>query len=168
MAACVKVRARESVEAAHAGMMSMLKSYLSHVLVLFSNVMDGLGSCFSPQKSLWMSMASNKSSKTTVMRERVLDVVLLNDVSLEFAKSTLTASQNRNCPYFVGFGKFLDPSSPNLLEEILMIVNCHKRRKEEASKILCDFACHGIQSCSSDITLQWVHVIEFLQLNQQE
>jgi hypothetical protein len=65
--------------------------------------MDGLGSCFSLHNSLWMLMASNNSSKTTVMKERVLDIVLLNDVSLEFAISTLTASQNRNCPYLVGF-----------------------------------------------------------------
>ncbi len=34
--------------------------------------------------------------------------------------------------------------------------------------ILCDFACHGIESCSSDITLQWAHVIEFFQLNHKE
>ncbi len=34
--------------------------------------------------------------------------------------------------------------------------------------ILCDFACCGIELYSSDITLQWVHVIEFLQLNWQQ
>ncbi len=34
--------------------------------------------------------------------------------------------------------------------------------------ILCDVACHGIESCSSDITLQGVHEIEFFQLNQQQ
>jgi hypothetical protein len=35
---------------------------------------------------------SNKSSNNTVMRESVLDIVLLNNVSLEFAKSFLAAS----------------------------------------------------------------------------
>ena len=39
-----------------------------------------------------MLTASNKSSNNTVMRENVLDIVLLNDVSLEFATSFLTAS----------------------------------------------------------------------------
>ncbi len=33
---------------------------------------------------------------------------------------------------------------------------------------LCEFAHHGVQSCSSDITLQLVHGIEFLQLNHEE
>jgi hypothetical protein len=116
-------------------------------------------------------MASNKSSNSIVMRERVLDIVLLNDVSLEFAISILTASQNINCPYFVDFWQLSHPPySSNLLEKISMIVNyCHKRQKEVASTlIICNFACHGIESCSSDITLPWVHVIEFLQLNQQE
>jgi hypothetical protein len=73
-------------------MMDMSKPYPSHVLVLFSNVMDGLRSSFSPQNSLCMMMASNQSSNNTVMRESVLDIVLLNDVSLKFAISTLTAS----------------------------------------------------------------------------
>jgi hypothetical protein len=70
----------------------MLKSYPSHVLVLFSDVMDGVGSSFSPHNTACMLMTSNKSSNYTVMRESVLDIVLLNDVSLEFAKSFLTAS----------------------------------------------------------------------------
>jgi hypothetical protein len=64
--------------------MSVLKSYPSHVSVLFSDVMDDLGISFSPQNSLCMLMASNKSSNYTVMREIVLDIVLLNDASLEF------------------------------------------------------------------------------------
>ncbi len=34
--------------------------------------------------------------------------------------------------------------------------------------ILCDFAPHGIESCSSDITLQWVHVLVLVQLNHKE
>ncbi len=34
--------------------------------------------------------------------------------------------------------------------------------------ILCEFAHHGVQSCYSDITLQQVHGIEFLQLNHEE
>ncbi len=51
----------------------------------------------------------------------------------------------------------------------MIINNCHKRWKEVASTlILCHFACHGVESCSSDITLQWVHGIEFLQLNHEE
>ena len=60
--------------------------------------------------------------------------------------------------------------SSNLLGTILMIVhNFYKRQKEVAStSILCEFAHHGVQSCSSDITLQWVHGIEFLQLNHDE
>ncbi len=45
-------------------MISMLKSYPSHVLVLFSDVMDGLGSSFSPTNTACMLMASNKSSIT--------------------------------------------------------------------------------------------------------
>ncbi len=116
-------------------------------------------------------MASNKSSINTVMRGRMLDIVLLNDVSFQFAISTLTASQNINVHIWLVFRKCLvPPSSSNLLEKILIIVNnCHKRWKEVASSTIdCDFALHGIRSCSSDITLQWVHVIEFLQLNQQE
>jgi hypothetical protein len=48
-------------------------------------------------------MDSNKSSNYTVMRERVLDIVFLNDDILEFDISTLTASQNITCPYLVGF-----------------------------------------------------------------
>ncbi len=72
-------------------MISMLKWYPSHVLVLFSDVMDGFGSSCSPHFSACMLMASNKSSINTVMRESVLDIVLLNDVSLEFSKSFLTA-----------------------------------------------------------------------------
>jgi hypothetical protein len=74
-------------------------------------------------------MASNKSSNNTVMRERMLVIVLLNDVSFEFAISTLTASQNITCPYVVVLDKFLNPpSSSNLLEKISMIVkNCHKK-----------------------------------------
>jgi hypothetical protein len=67
-------------------MTSMLKSYISHVLVLFSDVMDGFGSSFSPHFSTCMLTASNKSSNNTLMRESVVDIVLLNDVSLEFAK----------------------------------------------------------------------------------
>jgi hypothetical protein len=88
---------------------------------LFSIVMDGLGSSFSPQISLCMLMASNKSSHNTVMRERVLDIVLVNDVSLEFAISTLNI--------WLFFGKFSHPpSSSNFLEQVLMIVNnCHER-----------------------------------------
>jgi hypothetical protein len=48
-------------------------------------------------------MASNKSSDNTVMRESVLAIVLCNDDSLEFAISTLAASQNIACPDLVGF-----------------------------------------------------------------
>ncbi len=73
-------------------MISMLKSYPSHVLVLFGDVMDGLGSSFSPTNTACMLTASNKSSNYTVMKESVLDIVLLNDVSLEFAILFLTAS----------------------------------------------------------------------------
>jgi hypothetical protein len=74
-----------------------------------------------------MVMASNKSSNNIVMRDRALVIVWLNDEPLEFAISTLTASQNITCPYLVD--KFLKPpSSSNLLEKILMIVNnFHKR-----------------------------------------
>ncbi len=54
--------------------------------------MDGLGSSFSPTNTSCMLTASNKSSNNTVMKESVLDVVLLNDTSLEFAISFLTAS----------------------------------------------------------------------------
>jgi hypothetical protein len=61
-------------------MISMLKSYPSHVSVLFSDVMDALGPSFSPWNSLCMLMASNKSLNNTVMRESVLDIVLMNDV----------------------------------------------------------------------------------------
>jgi hypothetical protein len=57
-----------------------------------------------------MLMASNKSLHYTVMKERVLDVVLLDDVSLEFAISTLTASQNITCPYLVGFWQMFTSS----------------------------------------------------------
>jgi hypothetical protein len=67
-------------------------SYPSHVLVLFGDVMDGLGSSFSPHFSTCILTASNKSSNNTVMKESVLYIVLLNDFSLEFAKSFLTAS----------------------------------------------------------------------------
>ncbi len=73
-------------------MISMLKSYPSHVLILFGDVMDGLGSSFSPTNTAYMLMASNKSSNNTVMRECVVDIMLLNDVSLEFAISFITAS----------------------------------------------------------------------------
>jgi hypothetical protein len=75
-------------------MISMLKSYPPRVsvLILFSDVMDGFGSSFSPHYSACMLTASNESSNNTVMREKVVDFVLLNDVSLEFAKSFLTAS----------------------------------------------------------------------------
>jgi hypothetical protein len=65
--------------------------------------MDGLGFSFSPQNSLYMVMASIKSLHNTVMKEKMLDIVLLNDVSFEFAISTLIASQNINCPYMVCF-----------------------------------------------------------------
>jgi hypothetical protein len=54
--------------------------------------MDGFGSSFSPHFSTCMLTASNKSSNYTVMRESVVDVVLLNDGSLDFAKSFSTAS----------------------------------------------------------------------------
>ncbi len=84
-------------------MISTLKSYPSHLLVLFGDVMDGLGSSFSPTNTTYMLTASNKSSNNTVMKESVLDIVLLNDVSLEFAISFLTASYNINFPYLVGF-----------------------------------------------------------------
>ena len=73
-------------------MISMLKSYPSHVLVLFNDVMDGFGSSFSPHFSACMLTASNKFSNNTVMRESVVDIVLLIYVSLEFAESFLTAS----------------------------------------------------------------------------
>ena len=73
-------------------MISMLKSYPSHVLVLLGDVMDGLGSSFSPTNTACMLTASNESSNNTVMKESVLDIVLLNDVSLELAISFLTAS----------------------------------------------------------------------------
>ncbi len=72
-------------------MILMLKSSPSYVLVLLSDVMDGLGSSFSPHNPTCMLTASNKSSNNTVMRDSVLNIVLLNDVSLEFAVSTLTA-----------------------------------------------------------------------------
>ncbi len=72
-------------------MMSMLKSYPSHVLVLFGDVMDGSGSSFLPTNTDYMLMASNKSTNNTVMKESMLDIVLLNDNSLEFAVSFLTA-----------------------------------------------------------------------------
>jgi hypothetical protein len=62
------------------------------ILVLFSDVMDGFGSSFSPTNTACMLTASNKSSNNTVMRECVLDIVFLNDVSLELAKLFLTAS----------------------------------------------------------------------------
>jgi hypothetical protein len=55
-------------------------------------VIDGLGSSFSPHNTACMLTASNKSWNNTVMRESVLHIVLLNDVSLEFAMSFLTAS----------------------------------------------------------------------------
>ncbi len=84
-------------------MISMLKSYPSHILVLFGDVMDDLGSSFSPTNTAFMLTASNKSSNYTVMKVSVLNIVLLNDVSLDFAKSFLTASKNINCPYLVGF-----------------------------------------------------------------
>jgi hypothetical protein len=77
-----------------------------------------------------MLMASNESSKTAVMRESVLDIVLLNDVSFEFAIiSTLTASQNKTVHIWLVFGKFSDPPfNSNLLEKISMIVKkWHKK-----------------------------------------
>ncbi len=49
----------------------------------FSNEMDGWGSSLLSLKFLCMMMASNKSSNKTVMRERVLVIVLFNDVSLD-------------------------------------------------------------------------------------
>ncbi len=58
----------------------------------FGDLMDGLGFTFSPANTACMLMASNKSSNNTVMEESVLDIVLLNDVSLELAISFLTAS----------------------------------------------------------------------------
>ncbi len=133
--------------------------------------MDGLGSSFLQQKSLCMVMASNKSSNKRVMRERVLVIVFLNDVSLEVAISTLTASQNINCPYLVGVWQIVRSSiqfKPSW-KDSMIVNNCRKRWKEVASKSnLCDSPPHWIESCSSDITLHWVHVIEFLQLNRQE
>ncbi len=81
-----------------------------NVLVLFSNEMDGWGSSFSPQKSLCIVMASNKSSNNTVMRDRVLVIVWLNDESLEFAIPTLTATQNIACPYLLGFWQIFETS----------------------------------------------------------
>jgi hypothetical protein len=76
---------------------------ISNVSVLFSNEMDGLGSSFLLQNSLCMLIALNKSSHNTVMRERVLDIVLLKYVSLEFATSTLIASQKHNLSIFGWF-----------------------------------------------------------------
>jgi hypothetical protein len=40
--------------------------------------MDGWGFCFSSQQFLCILMASNKSSKTTVMRERVFEICHIN------------------------------------------------------------------------------------------
>jgi hypothetical protein len=112
--------------------MFMVKSYPFNVPVLFRNEMDGWGSSFSPQKSLCMLMASNKSSYNTVMRDTVLVIVWLNDESLEFAISTLTASQNIICPYLVVFDKFMKPPSrSNLLEKILIIVMIFIRGKNK-------------------------------------
>ena len=68
-----------------------------------SNEVDGSNLIFSPLKSLCKVMASNKSSNNTVMRESVLVIMFLNDVSSEFSKSTLIASQKNYCPYLVGF-----------------------------------------------------------------
>ncbi len=136
--------------------MSMLKSCQSHVSVLFTNEFDGSNLTFSPLKSLCKLMASNKSSNNTVMRENVLDIVWWNDNSLEFSKATFTASQIIDCPYLVGFDKCLNPpSSSNLLGKILLIIhNFHKWQKEVAlTSILCAFAHHWVQSCSSDIKL---------------
>ncbi len=48
-------------------------------------------------------MVSNKSSNNTVMREYVLVIVWWNDNFLEFFISILTASQNIDYPYLVGF-----------------------------------------------------------------
>jgi hypothetical protein len=59
---------------------------------LFGDVMDGLGPSFSPTNTACMLTASNQSLNNTVMKENVLDIVLLNDVSLEFAISFLPAS----------------------------------------------------------------------------
>jgi hypothetical protein len=64
----------------------------SHVLVFFGDLMDGLGPIFSPTNTACMLTASNKSSNNTVMKESVLEIVLLNDTSLELAISFLTAS----------------------------------------------------------------------------
>jgi hypothetical protein len=47
----------------------MLKSYPSHVLVLFGDVMDGLGSSFSPTITACMLNASNKSSNNSDERD---------------------------------------------------------------------------------------------------
>ncbi len=82
--------------------MSMLKLCSLHVLVWFSNEVYVSNLIFLPLNSLCKVIASNKSSNNTVIRKRVLDIVFLNDVSLEFFISTLTASQNIACPYLVG------------------------------------------------------------------
>ncbi len=80
-------------------------------------------------------------SHNTVMRERVLDIVLLNDVSLEFTISTLTASQNINCPYLVGFWQIFTSSI-----QLKPSWKDFDDWKEVAStSILCDFAHHGIE-----------------------
>ena len=46
----------------------------------FGDLMDGLGSTFSPTNTAFMLMASNKSLNNTVTKESVLDILLLNDV----------------------------------------------------------------------------------------
>jgi hypothetical protein len=61
-------------------------------IVFFCDLMDGLGSTFSPTNTICMLMDSNKYSNNTVMKECVLDIVFLNDVSLESAISFLIVS----------------------------------------------------------------------------
>ncbi len=163
----------------------MLKSYPSHVSVLFRYMMDDLGPSFSPQNSLCMLMASNKSSINTVMREWLQKNLQITQLWEKVCLILCCLMMSPwNLPYqpwqphktftvhtWLVCGNFSHPpSNSNLLEKILMIVsNWYKRWKEMAStSILCDFACHGIESCSSDVTLQWMYAIEFLQLNQQE
>jgi hypothetical protein len=80
-----------------------VKDYPSHVSVLFSNEVNGSNLTFSLLNSLCKGMVSNKSSNNTVMRESVLIIVWWNDIFLEFSTSTLTTSQNIDCPYSVGF-----------------------------------------------------------------
>ncbi len=81
-----------------------------HVSVLFCNEVNGSNLTFSPLKSLCKLMASNKSWNNTVMKESVFVIVWWNDNSLELSKSTLTASQNIDCPYIVGFWQMFKSS----------------------------------------------------------